>query len=88
MKTIIVCKSDSGSKETEPVKIAICEYLPPYKTMEEWDKFAASQAIMLEMALYDSLPGGVYDRLLGEMLKHKATHFRVAHLSQEDKAGA
>ncbi len=43
-----------------------------------WGIYWGEQAELLELALYDSLPGGTYDRLLGRMLARKATHFRGA----------
>jgi len=38
-----------------------------------------ADAVTLEQTLYESLPGGTYDRLLARMLTRKATHFVVSH---------
>ena len=47
--------------------------------LESWDVRFLAEAQKLEAALRSALPGGTYDRLLGEMLKHKASHFVVPH---------
>lgn len=41
------------------------------------EKVFEDQATALETALHNALPGGTYDRLLGLMLKRRASHFLV-----------
>lgn len=64
--------------------ISITEELPAYETfgsLEKWDRFLDTPAEEIEGVLLQSLPGGVYDRLLGLMLTRKSSHFRVSHAS-------
>ena len=81
MKTIYVCKAQCIDRglDVEITRIFAEQEIPDFKTLEEQDKFMQLEAESIEAALYNSLPGGTYDRLLGVMLQHKATHFRVAH---------
>lgn len=62
--------------------IEITEPLPEgdTRTLKQWAEYYDEYALRLEGLLINSLPGGLYDRLLGRMLERKATHFRVAHL--------
>jgi len=46
---------------------------------EKWQGQLDDQAQRLHKALCDSLPGGIYDRLLGYMLVRKASHFGIRH---------
>lgn len=43
------------------------------------DEIFAAEATQVEIALFQSLPGGLYDRLLGAMLARKSSHFIVRH---------
>jgi hypothetical protein len=90
MKTINICKaqSDDYSELTEPAEIIIDKEVPTFKVLGNQDDYFMRQAVVTEKLLYDTLPGGLYDRLLGEMLKRKATHFRVAHSDFKEKVGA
>jgi len=66
--------------KVENSTIFLHEELPPfeyYKKLGELDSVFEEQAKMLEYELYSHLPGGTYDRLLGELLKRKASHFTV-----------
>jgi hypothetical protein len=54
----------------------------------ETAKFADNQAQVLEDALYDSLPGATYDRLLGRMLARKSSHFIVSHNFEPRRASS
>jgi hypothetical protein len=65
----------------EDVRIDINTTIPDFKTIQEQDSFSQEHADALEIALYNSLPGCIYDRLLGNMLARKSTHFRVSHPS-------
>jgi hypothetical protein len=69
----------TGPQKIEPVTVVIAETIPEFKTLNDISLFASTEANRLEQALYNSLPGATYDRLLGIMLERKATHFRVAH---------
>lgn len=78
--TIQVCKAEPiGSEHVSSVSINVCKLQPRYSTVEDAAVFFNREADTLEAALYRSLPGGTYDRLLGKMLSRKASHFRVAH---------
>jgi len=80
MKTVCVHKAKPFPDEPIPdVQIEIGPIVPEWKTVEKADAFFTDEAIKLEIALYESLPGGTYDRLTGLMLKRKASHFCVSH---------
>jgi hypothetical protein len=84
MKTINSWKAQtkySGVKEVESATIVIDNQLPEFTTFEEWDAVAEKEARTLEEALYTTLPGGIYDRLAGEILHRVVSHFRVSHNS-------
>jgi hypothetical protein len=59
--------------------IGIDEPIKEFMTIEAQDAFCGEEAMKLERALYSTLPGGTYDRLLGVMLLRKAGHLRIAH---------
>jgi len=62
------------------VCIQIVEPLPPWRgdsSLADLDRIFEADASRIEQALRDYLPGGTYDRLLGRMLGHKASHLRV-----------
>lgn len=68
--------------KAEPVQdlaVSIKEEIPDFKELGTQDDFTLHEAKCLESALYNTLPGATYDRLLCEMLKRKVTHFRVPH---------
>ena len=48
-------------------------------TLNEVGQFFDLEAQKLFDALYNSLPGGTFDRLTGLMLAKKASHFIVSH---------
>ena len=72
-----VAMADEGGSPVEPVWIRITEKMPAFEDLDALGIYFDEQAMALEQALINSLPGGVYDRLLGRMLTRKATHFRV-----------
>jgi hypothetical protein len=81
MKTIFTYKAQATIPE-EPIEgmmIDINAEIPNIKGLHEWEMVMGKEAAALENALYFSLPGGIYDRLLGVMLERKSSHFRVAH---------
>jgi hypothetical protein len=63
----------------EDVEISINTTIPNFKTIQEQDDFSQEQADALEFVLYGVLPGCIYDRLLGNMLARKSTHYIVRH---------
>jgi len=71
-------------KPTPSVEIHICERLPHFGLLGSQAKWFLAEAEKLESALYRSLPGGLYDRLLGVMLRRKSSHFIVAYGSEDD----
>ena len=48
-------------------------------SIESMDLTYKADAQAIEDLLYNTLPGGTYDRLCGAMLARKSTHFRVSH---------
>lgn len=80
MAELIVSKADpAGGQPVPDIRIEITGKLTTWGSLGEWDADAGEQARRIEQALALSLPGGVYDRLLGRMLTRKASHLRVAH---------
>jgi len=90
MKTVCVHKAEPFPDEPIPdLQIHIASVVPEWKTLlEKADAFFTDEAIKLEVALYESLPGGTYDRLTGLMLKRKASHFCVSHDGPKLEKGA
>jgi len=90
-KIVTVAKADRVwcGETVEDVRIDVNAELPTFDRRKEpvelnaWlERVGAwydEQARMIEEGLYESLPGGTYDRLLGRMLARKASHFRVRH---------
>ncbi len=67
--------------KSEPVPNTTIELWTPaprYDTLQEQAAAFTGAAAELELTLRNSLPGGVYDRLLGAMLAHKSSHFIVS----------
>jgi hypothetical protein len=75
MKHLITLCATNG----EPVEISISELAPRTETLAQQADVFATHADIVEAVLYESMPGGLYDRLLGAMLKRKASHFIVSH---------
>ena len=71
----------TGDQVVEDAEIAITTTIPTMQSLDHTDALFCIDAGALESALYGSLPGGTYDRLLGKMLARKATHFVVSHKS-------
>ena len=67
------------SDTVQDVIIDISEVMPEFSTLVGQRVVFAGKAQELEATLHNSLPGGVYDRLLGEMLRRKSSHFIVAY---------
>lgn len=67
--------------------IEISQDCPDFDSLPAQAATFQSEAEQIENALRNSLPGGLYDRLLGVMLRYKASHFIVswAHLDKESE---
>jgi len=59
------------------------EEIPNFKTPEATNIQFVGNATAIENVLWNTLPGGTYDRLLGLMLKRRASHFVIAHGEQD-----
>lgn len=77
-----------GTEQPEVVQIVIEQNFPDLPgrgrlsdVLAEAAQVFDKEAQMLFEAL-QSLPGGTWDRLLGKMLEHKASHFVVGHGSR------
>ena len=80
-RTVRTLKAQPTEKD-KPVKsttIEIWTPVPDYDSLRDQDTAFVCVAAELEDALHKSLPGGVYDRLLGLMLQRKSSHFIIAH---------
>lgn len=75
-----------GDASAADTIISIVEPCPHFDDLPAQATLFTSEARRIENALRNSLPGGVYDRLLGAMLEHKASHFIVSwsHLGGEE----
>ena len=79
MKHINIHKAQPiGDQKSEDLQITFnINYPEPVDMKQSAERFDTEAAI-LEKALHDTLPSGTYDRLLGEMLERRASHFVVA----------
>jgi hypothetical protein len=79
--SISVAKAEPSvtGEPTRKGTIVINEKVPDFASLSEAADYYEEQAQMIERVLYGTLPGGTYDRLLGALLRRKASHFRVAH---------
>jgi hypothetical protein len=69
------------AEPTEPITIVMDKEFPKMisENLDALDERFLAEARGLCEVLYKHLPGGVFDRLLGEMLQRKASHFVVSH---------
>ncbi len=74
MKTYTIAKASPIGEKSLVVDttILITDELPDFDTSEA-KEFYTLQAMQLSEALFNSLPQGTMDRLLIEMIKHKAS---------------
>lgn len=63
----------------EPLALEVVATQPEFETLQKQRDSFRAEAMRIEQALMGSLPGGLYDQLLGAMLERKATHFIVRH---------
>lgn len=59
--------------------------VPMAAFLADLNEFFTNEARTLEDALFQSLPGGTYGRLVALMLQRKAIHLGVSHKSLERK---
>ena len=92
-KTIAVaCASPFRGDEPSHVTIIVGPGMPPEVPMlsafrkSEYESFFQREAQLIEETLHGSLPGGTYDRLMGEMLKRKASVYRVGYTNEMEAA--
>lgn len=80
MKTENIYKAQRTlkSQEVPSVKIVVDAEVPDAQSLFDADEIYRLEAERLCAALEASLPGGTFDRLLIEMMKRKASHFKVA----------
>jgi len=84
MKHVSIHKAqDIGSSKVESVTITFTEPIPDYQSLPQTAEKFTAEAAELGNVLCATLPGGTYDRLLGIMLAHKASHFIVSHKRSE-----
>lgn len=60
------------------------DYVKPERFLDWWSEFYEVCAEELEEALYNTLPGGLYDHLVGCFLRRKASHLTVPFGKQKD----
>lgn len=68
-----------GNDPRSTATIEIDNITPRLKGLADQDALYQTEAEKLEDALFNTLPGGIYDRLCGCMLRRKSTHFIVSH---------
>lgn len=72
----------------KPVTITIQDVLPETKyTLKDatlWVAIYTSQSKELELALWKTLPGAIYDLVFAAMAERKASQYRVLHEPQKD----
>jgi hypothetical protein len=77
MKDIIIYKAQTTVEPVESVIIHIASEVPTTDTLEHQRNLFENEAFVLCNVLEKSLPGGVFDRLLVEMMKRKVSSFVV-----------
>jgi len=80
-KTIRTIKANlmTEGEFVDNVIVHISEPTPNFSTPMEQHAFFLAKAEELENVLCNSLPAGLYDRLLASMLRRKASHLVFAH---------
>ncbi len=73
-----------GDKEILSLSIEFDEQIP-YGDLEETEKLFEHDGRYLEALLYSVLPGGTYDRLLGEMSRRRASKLIVSYGGLDEK---
>ncbi len=75
MKTVRA--SMARSTAVEPAIIEIGYELPEFTSMNDHSKFMQAQAVSIFTALASTLPQGIFDRLLVEMMKASVSQLVV-----------
>ena len=70
-------KAEPIDQTIHDYNIVIDDKLQRFDDLNDQRKYFAETAERLEGALYHSLPGGVYDALLVEMMRRKVSLFAV-----------
>lgn len=79
-RVIIVSKAEQiGTQQIKTARIHISSRMQRFDDLDQQDDFFTFEARAIERTLWQALPGGTYDRLLGLMLARKSTHFVVPH---------
>lgn len=79
MTEISICKAQPlGSIRAPNTTIEIASEIPPFPSLLEAREFYQKQAILLADALFQSLPGGTLDELMAELMKRRASYFKVS----------
>lgn len=74
---ITLSKADPiGKKAVPDMFINISTDLPVNETLEDSENYYEAQAILLESALYNVLPQGVFDRLIIKLMERKTSLYR------------
>ncbi len=88
MKKVQICQAETGGAPVVEVIIEVSRSLlngdttlTGQSTLDEHRAVFEKEAALIEDALYNSLPGGTYDQLVGLFLKRKSSHFIVSHSS-------
>ncbi len=76
---VFVYKAKPFVDEETELEVHICKELPGNLSLGQQDAMFLAHAKMLNKALLQSLPGGLYDLLICEMLRTKTSHFIVRH---------
>ncbi len=76
---LTLAKASPIGDDIRDAHIHITAELPDKLNSDEWIHLCEEQAIALEEALIECLPGGVYDHLAVRMLDRKASHYRIRH---------
>jgi hypothetical protein len=74
-------KNFNKAMGASPITISLETDPPSFDSMnlKQISDYYQAQADQLFEIFVKTLPGGVFDRLLGKMLLYKSTHFRVPH---------
>jgi hypothetical protein len=80
MKKTHFSKADpTGDGPVVSESVIFDQLLPDFKTLESARINYSREADVLEQVLFDVMPGGVYDQLLGAMLRRRGSLLRIPH---------
>jgi hypothetical protein len=79
-KTIVIHKAQPLMGDDVPsLNILIDQEVPEFQNLSDADFLYQQDAEQLCAALYDTLPGGMFDRLVVEMLKRTISQLKVSY---------